>query len=309
MNSNWLRDMHLFVEVAKTKNFSRAAAALEMPASTLSRRIAGLEANLNLRLLNRTTRRVELTDDGAAYFARANGIVEEARQAHEELRQRNTKPGGLLRISMPANFALRAAPWLLEFSRIYPEVTFEIDVSAIRVDLIAEKYDVVFRIGELPDSGLTIIRRLGAITQSLYAAPEYLRTHGTPAHPRELSGHQCLRVGGVPEQNTWTLTRGVERVTVPIMMRCWLNNGPLLLRLAIEGMGIATIVDVSCEEEFKSGRLIRVLPDWHLPQLPFCAITSTRLLPAKTRALIDFLMEKIGGTYGISAIPASLSSQ
>jgi DNA-binding transcriptional LysR family regulator len=299
INATWLRDMHLFVEVGKTKSFSQAARSLGIPPSTLSRRIANLETGLDRRLLNRTTRRVELTDDGAAYFARAARIVEEARLTHEELRKRTTRPGGHLRISMPTNFAVsRAGPWLAEFACLYPEVTFEIDVSPTRVDLVAEKFDVAFRAGELPDSGSTVIRQLGVIRQSLYAAPEYIRTHGAPAHPRELAGHQCLRAGGGPGQNVWTLVRGRKRVSVSVVVRFWLNNTVLLLRLAEQGMGIATLVDAVCDDDVASGRLVRVLPDWHLPAMPFFAVTATRPVPAKTRALIDFFADKLAGVSG-----------
>lgn len=158
---DYLRDMSLFVEIARAKSFRRAAEALGMPSSTLSRRIHLLERAIGLRLLHRTTRRIELTEAGQIYFERSRRIVDEARLAHEALGEMIEKPGGVLRVSLPVDFgAVFLAPYLAEFCRRYPAINFEFDLTPRRVDLVAEPFDVAIRMGgrRLPLVGQCVAR-------------------------------------------------------------------------------------------------------------------------------------------------------
>lgn len=189
-----LRDMALFVEVVRTRSFTAAASNLDMPASTLSRRIAALERSLGLTLLTRTTRRVDVTHAGADYFARCAHLVEEARAAHEQVRQDAATATGTLRLSCTPDFATLYLPPVLEaFTRQHPAVGVELHLSPRIVDLASEQLDAAIRIGRLPDSAL-VARRLGSLTRKLFAAPAYLQTAGMPTSPAELPQHICVRL-------------------------------------------------------------------------------------------------------------------
>ena len=283
-----LNDMALFVEVIKANSFRGAAEAVGMPNSTVSRRIAELERRIGLRLLNRTTRRIELTEGGRLYYERCRRIVDEARLAHEELSELLDNPSGLIRLSIPSDFGVvYLAPMLAEFAERYPLIQFDLDLTPKRLDLIRDPVDLVIRIGALPDSQL-IARPLGTLQRSLFASPSYLTRHGMPASPDALLQHQCLRMLDMP----WVLQNGEQQVSRAVQGRYLLNNVGMLRRLALLGQGIAMLVDEMISEDLASGNLQRVLPHWRAPPLPVYAITETRLVPAKVRVLIDFLMQQ-----------------
>ncbi|MBV5265921.1 LysR family transcriptional regulator [Pinisolibacter aquiterrae] len=289
---NPLNDMALFVEVVKAKSFRGAAETMGMPNSTLSRRISELEKVIGLRLLNRTTRRIELTEAGQLYFERSKRIVEEARLAHEQLGELLAQPSGVVRASLPVDFAtIFLAPRMAEFARRFPGISFDFDLTPRRVDLVAEPFDVAIRMGELPDSNL-IARQLALIPIHLYASPRYLELHGEPVHPRDLSGHECLRMRTATE--TWTLHHGPQIVEVAVGGRFLLNNVGMIERLAIFDLGIAMLADEIAAKDVAEGNLRRILPDWHCPPAPVWAVTETRLLPAKTQRFIEFLRESLG---------------
>ena len=284
-----LRDMALFVEVAKAKSFTRAAEVLKMPISSLSRRIAELERAIGLQLLIRTTRRIELTEAGAIYFARAQHIVEAAQIAHEQLRDLSEAPRGHLRVSMPVNFGtFFLAPLIAEFAERYPEVTFDLDLSPRRVDLLSENFDLAIRVGALPDSTL-VVRRLALVPSCLYASPGYLDRFGEPTHPSDLPSHSCIQMLHTHKVSAWRLNRGKESVELEIKGRFAVNNISMVQRLIILGIGIGAIDATIAREDLHSGRIRSVLPEWSLAPVPIFALTATRLLPAKTRVFIDFL--------------------
>ncbi len=286
-----LNDMALFVEVVKAKGFRRAAEGLDMPNSTLSRRISALEQAIGLRLLHRTTRKIELTEAGQLYFERCQRIVEEARLAHEQLGTLLAEPSGVLRASLPVDFALSyLAPLIAEFAERYPGIRFEFDLTPRRVDLVSEPFDVAIRMGEAADSQL-IARRLAALTPQLYAAPGYLQRAGLPAEPADLARHQCL---SLLKAGAWTLHQGQRSVTVPVGGRFGLNSIGLARRLAALGQGLVLMPREIVADELASGALRRVLPDWQGTAIPVYAMTETRLLPAKTQRFIEFLRARLG---------------
>ena len=203
-----LNDMALFVEVVKARSFRRAADAIGMPNSTLSRRISALEKAIGLRLLHRTTRKIELTEAGQLYFQRSKRIVDEARLAHEQLGEMLAQPSGLLRVSLPVDFAtIYLAPLIAEFAQRYPGISFEFDLTPRRVDMVAEPFDVAIRMGELADSQL-IARQLARLPRYLYASPRYLELSGEPKKPDDLVKHACLCM---PRAATWTLDDGTKK--------------------------------------------------------------------------------------------------
>ena len=288
----FLNDMALFVEVVKVRSFRRAAEAMQMPNSTLSRRISGLEKAIGLRLLHRTTRKIELTEAGQVYFDRCKRIVEEARLAHEQLGEMLSDPSGLLRASLPVDFAtVYLAPHIAEFARRYPGINFDFDLTPRQVDLVSEPVDVVIRMGEPADSNL-IARKLAALPRRLYASPGYLEINGEPADPAQLSEHQCLRLSA-SKGASWKLAQGGITLEVPVGGRFQLNSIGMIRRLATLDLGIAVLPESIAAQDVQQGRLKAVLSPWQPDPVPVYALTETRLLPAKTQRFIEFLREQL----------------
>lgn len=287
-----LNDMALFVEVVKARGFRHAAEAVGIPNSTVSRRIGALEKAIGLRLLHRTTRKIELTEAGQIYFERCKRIVDEARLAHEQLGELLAQPSGVLRASLPVDFAnIYLAPLIAEFARRYPGISFDFDLTPRLVDLVSEPFDVAIRMGKPPDSNL-IARQLANLPCYLYAAPRYLEQSGEPGHPTDLSHHECLGFRAI-KANTWTLRNAEDSVEVAVGGRFQLNSVGLIRRLASLDLGIAVLPEEIVAEDVAQGRLRRILPDWEGPPVPVYAMTETRLLPAKTQRFIEFLRERL----------------
>lgn len=286
-----LKDMALFVEVCKVMSFRRAAEALDMPSSTLSRRISKLEQDIGLRLLHRTTRKVELTEAGQVYFERCKRIVDEAKLAHEQLGSILEQPTGILRASVPVDFAIiYMAPLMAEFVALYPGIQIELDMTPRQVDLISENVDVAIRMGVPPDSTL-IARKLTQFTAQLFASSNYLAKAGIPEHPSQLKQFECI---DFPKVNVWHLQNGEETVDAEVTGRFKANNVGMIKRLATLDHGIILIPPSSVQDEVKSQQLVPVLSQWQGTPLPVYALTETRLLPAKVRVFIDFFRDKLG---------------
>jgi DNA-binding transcriptional LysR family regulator len=285
-----LNDMALFVEVARARSFRKAAEALGMPNSTLSRRISELEKAIGLRLLHRTTRKIELTEAGQLYYERSKRIVDEARLAHEQLGAMVEQPIGVLRVSLPVDFAaLYLTPIIADFARHYPGITFELDLTPRRVDLVAEPFDVAIRIGKLDDSSL-IARLIGRHSRHLYASPGYIEASGEPATPADLAEHECICMPRIP---TWTLHQGMNKVDVGVRGRFTLNSVGMIRALAVNHQGIALLPEKIVAEDLASGRLGRILPEWQGSSVSIYAVTETRLIPAKTQRFIEFLSSRL----------------
>lgn len=291
-----LHGMELFVEVAKTCNFGRAAENLGIPKSTVSRQVAELERSLGLQLLSRTTRKVQLTEAGELYFARCQRIVSDAQVAHEELQKLVQTPSGPLRVNMPADFGTDfLAEAFLEFSQLYPEVTFYLDLaSPEHAGRVFQTCDISIEIGALPDS-TQIARLLGRLSAHLYASPDYLKRHGVPGHPSDLARHECIEFRADNSRVTrWPLSRGDERIEITPSNRFSINSMAMVRSLASLGAGIAILGPAqSVLQDVAEHRLQRVLPDWYAGPFPVHAVTDTRLLPAKTRIFIEFLIERL----------------
>ena len=286
-----LNDMALFVEVVKAMSFCRAAEVTGVPNSTLSRRITALEKAIGLRLLHRTTRKIELTEAGQHYFERCKRIVEEARLAHEQLGEMLAQPSGVLRASLPVDFATTfLAPLIPEFSRRYPGITFDFDLSPRRVDMVSEPFDVAIRMGEQQDSNL-IPRQLARLPTYLYASPRYLELSGEPSEPADLEQHECL---SILKSGEWTLHKGTQMAKIAVSSKFVINSVGMIRRLATLDMGIILVIEEIVGDDLANGRLRRVLPKWQGSPVSVYAITETRLLPAKTRCFIEFLSERLG---------------
>ncbi len=282
------KNMHLFVEVAKASSFRRAGDVLEMPPSTVSRRIADLERDLGLRLFNRSTRRVDLTEGGRLYFDNCKRIIEEAELAHQALTDLQTQPSGVLRVSMPVDFSvIYLSPLLADFARRHPQIQFELDLSPNQADLMGEGVDMAIRMGPPKDTSL-IARPIAQLNTLLVASPSYLQSRSAPQTPADLTGHDCLRMKDAP----WSLVHLHGRTEVVSVGGTFIaNNRGLLHQLALRGQGIAITAQDWVQDDLASQRLVRVLPEWSPPVVQAYALTTTRLLPAKVRLFLDFLVE------------------
>jgi DNA-binding transcriptional LysR family regulator len=291
-------DLLIFACVAEMGSFSSAAERLGLPKSTVSRRLAGLEQRVGERLLLRTTRRQTLTEFGLQLLDHARQVAAEVDAVAALSAHRQAAPGGRLRVSMPSDVAnLLLADSLAAFVALYPAIALELDLSARRVDLLGEGFDVAVRMGELPDDSLLAARRLAVFPAGLYAAPGYLAERGEPQVPADLAGHDAVRqLRGNGEPASWTLVQGEQRWQGVPAGRATANSPMLLLRLARAGVGIAAVPDHFASPDVREGRLRRVLPQWCLPSdTAWAVFPGRKLMPAKTRAFIDMLLVAMGG--------------
>lgn len=285
-------DMVLFARVADLESFSRAAERLGLPKSTVSRRIAALERQLGERLLQRTTRKLSLTEFGHSFLAHARRMDEEVQSALALAQHRQEAPSGRLRLTVPTDIeSLGLTSVLAEYLQRYPQVSLEIDMSARMVDLIGENFDLAIRAGSLPDDAHLAARRLVQQPFRLYASQDYLARHGTPQTPDDLMQHTALAlVARTREPMAWHLTseqgtwRGLPAARV-------LANAPHFLhRMVQAGLGIACLPSFIAESGTDQPPLQGVLPQWCSPASAVWAVfPGRRLMPAKTRALLDLL--------------------
>ena len=291
-------DLLLFARVADEGSLTRAAARLGIPKSTVSRRIAALEATLGERLLLRTTRKNTVTDFGRSVLEHAQQVAQEVAATEELADSRSARPSGRLRVSMPGDLAsLVLSSVLAEFLDRYPDVALEVDLTARRVDLVGENFDVAIRMGALADDASLAARRLATWTGGLYAAPAYLARRGVPAEPEALMEHDALRLlGRSGEPAPWVLTRGGERWEGIPPGRATANSPDVLTRMARAGAGIVVAQHHFADPYVKAGELAAVLPDWQTPPTDAWAVfPGRRLMPARTRAFIDTLAAKFSG--------------
>lgn len=286
-------DLILFADLVGAGGFTALSRQLGLPKSTISRRIAALETRLGQRLLTRTTRKLVVTDFGERMLEHARRLQDEWRAAMALAQHEQVRPQGLLRVSLPPDLAqLDLSSMLIQFAARYPDVRVELDLSARRVDLLAERFDLAVRIaGQLPDDATLVARKLCDMNVHLYASGAYLRQFGRPEHPAELLSHTCLRlISSSGESIAWRL-EGDQTSWEGLPSGPMSSNSPSLQRqLAVNGMGIVALADVLVSQEVAQGRLELVLPSWSLPKLAvWCVTPGRRLLPSRTRAFMELL--------------------
>lgn len=285
-------DLVLFARVADEGSFSRAAERLGLPKSTVSRRLAALEAHLGERLLLRTTRRLTVTDFGRDVLRHARHVAEDVDAAESLAQNRQVEPSGRLRVTMPNDLAnLVLGPFLASFSQRYRRINLEVDLSARFVDLVAENFDVAIRMGPLRDDATLAARKVATFSGSLYAAPAYVARRGMPPEPEALMEHDTLRVlGRGGDAMPWSLRRDASSWDGSPPSRAVANSPELLLRMARDGAGIAIVNDHFALPYLERGELVEVLPDWHTPPVDAWAVfPGRRLMPARTRVFLDDL--------------------
>jgi LysR family transcriptional regulator for bpeEF and oprC len=289
-----LQAMEVFVRVVDTGSFTRAADNLQLPKATVSKLIHSLETTLSAKLLNRTTRQVSVTADGAAYYERCLDILADVRDAEDSLSKTRISPSGRLRVDVPTGIGNNLiVPALPDFFERYPDIVLELGCGDRPVDLIEEGVDCAVRGGQLPDSSL-IARRIGSLHFLTCAAPSYLAIHGRPTHPHELVRHQCVNYfsSKTGKMFEWDFAQGEERIQVRFPGRIAVNDSSAYLSAALAGMGIAQLPLFAAKPYLASGRLEWVLQDWCVDALPLHVVyPQNRHLSAKVRAFVEWVAE------------------
>lgn len=292
-----LAEMMAFAKVVETRSFSAAALALRTSKSLVSKQVSNLESALGVRLLNRTTRRMSLTEIGAAYYEHCARIAQEIDAAAETVTQLQAEPRGVLRITAPVIFAsLHLAPAIRAFLKRYDQVEIELNASDRIIDIVDEGFDLAIRITDTPSPNM-VARKIADVHWVTCAAPAYLKRRGLPRTPQDLLQHDCLVYQGIPAlRSGWRYMIGNKEVPLQVNGKCRVNNSEVLLQLALDGMGIILFPTYIVGPHLKSGKLKVLLPDsvanpdsgLYMTYLP------NRYMQPKVRAFIDHLMEYFG---------------
>jgi DNA-binding transcriptional LysR family regulator len=285
-----LNDIAVFVRVAQLESFSRAAQALAMPVSTVSRKVTALEERLGATLLQRTTRKLSLTAQGRAYYDQCREPLNDLFDAERVLTQTQKQPEGLLRISAPV--ILGQAPFyafLSAFLKRHPAIQADLFVTNLFLDLIAENIDVAIRFGELRDSSL-IAQRIGKSMRYVVAAPDYLHGRLPPARPEDLRHHQCVILGGRNNEAEWHLVSGKKSVKLHVSGPVAARDFEAVSAFTYRGHGVGLLPSTDCDAQIASGELVRLLPDWASPEIFVHVVYPTRrFLPAKLQVFLEAL--------------------
>ncbi|MDQ7969547.1 MAG: LysR family transcriptional regulator [Oxalicibacterium faecigallinarum] len=286
--------MKTFVAVVESESFTAAGARLDISKAIASKYVGILEDHLGTRLLNRTTRRLSLTESGTTYYERCVQILADVDEAEQAAGQMTAIPRGTLKVAMPVSFGtICIAPLMSEYMRRYPEVKLDIALADRRVDLIEEGFDLAIRVGSLPESGL-IARRLAVDRIVCCAAPAYLAARGTPVQPADLADHACLNYSYASGGDEWTFGKQRRQVSVRIDGPVRANNGDMLRLAALDGAGIIWQPHFIVGDDVKSGRLIELMTDFGGPELGIYALYPSRKhLSAKVRTFVDYLAERM----------------
>ncbi len=294
-----LQAMQVFVRVVETGSFSKAAKEFSITQPTVTKLVAAIEERLKVRLLNRNTRGVSVTESGALYYEKCKSIVREAEEADNIVRLRQTQAQGLLRIGTSVAFGRRVVtPLALEFMAKHPQVQLDLSFEDRYTDLVAHGIDVAIRMGKLADSTLGA-RFLGVNPWLMVASPKYLRKHGAPKQASELSRHPALIYSSVLGDDVWRMTtpKG-ETLTVPVAGRLRSNNLSAVLAAARNGYGIAAMPHYVASDSLQSGHVVEVLRGHTLPEQEIHAVfPSPKLVPGKVLAFIAYLQSRLGSQW------------
>ncbi|MCD7097886.1 LysR family transcriptional regulator [Stenotrophomonas sp. MMGLT7] len=295
MSSSRYAELEAFQAILHHGSFTAAASALGVTPGAITRRIGALEASLGVKLLNRTTRRLSLTEPGRHYYAEIAPALAQLEAAAERTRALSTQPQGELRVSLPMNFGrLHVMPHLPDFLQRWPRITVDAQFEDRYVDVIGEGYDLAVRIGALQDSRL-VAHRLADTRRILVAAPGYLAARGTPRLPGELVAHDCLHYTLFRDTATWEFHRGRERQRIAVRGPLKSNYGEPLVGAAVRGLGIVQTATFAVAQELADGRLCEILADWSLVPIAIHAVYPDRdYRPRKVDAFLAFLHERLG---------------
>ncbi|SHM71627.1 DNA-binding transcriptional regulator, LysR family [Duganella sacchari] len=293
-----LRALEVFVEVVKRDGFARAAEALDTSPANVTRYISDLEAHLQTRLLNRSSRKMSLTSSGEALFERAKSILDDVAEAEAIVSSATMQPHGVLRINAPLSFGvLHLAPLWARFMRLYPEVQLDVSLIDRVVDIVEEGYDMAVRISRA-GSASNVARKLATSRNVLCASPDYIQQHGMPQTPSDLLRHTCIGYSYAASADEWQMLDASGQPHA-VKVRCAMhtNNGDTARAAALGGLGVIWQPTFLVGEDLRAGRLQRVMPDYQMPDMDVLAVyPSRRHLSAKVRVMIDFLVQELAGT-------------
>lgn len=291
---NKLQEMNSFVAVVDAGSFVAAAQTLGQSKAAVSRHVAELEQRLHTRLLQRTTRRLSLTTEGQAFYARCRELLASIEEAESELSSSRSEASGLIRVNVPLTFGiLHLAPLWGRFANQNPQVSLDITLNDRVVDLVEEGYDCAVRISSLANSTL-VSRRLASSRLVVCASKTYLRHHGTPRQPKDLARHRTLVYTNLANPDEWSFSgpRGPERVRINACLRT--NNGDTCRAAALDHQGIVLQPDFLVAADLRAGRLVELLPGYRASELGIYAVyPSRKYLPLKVRRLVDFLADAL----------------
>jgi len=285
-------DIQLFSVIVKLGSMAAAAQELGVTPPVVTRRLAGLEKRLGVRLLNRTTRKISLTPDGEVYLMEGVRLLEALQALESRMGSGSKQPQGTVRIAATLGFGrTHMAPALSAFSRKYPQVDVQLHLTDRSINLVEQGFDLAVRFGEPSDSRLTA-RLLAHNRRLLCASPAYLQRMGAPAHPRELGKHNCIFIREGDETfGTWHLSSGGEHVSVKVRSNLSTNDGTSALQWAIDGHGILLRSEWEVARSLQAGQLVSVLPQWSPPAADIHLVfQTTRPMPSKLRVLVDELL-------------------
>ncbi|MES2319891.1 MAG: LysR family transcriptional regulator [Pseudomonadota bacterium] len=289
-----LASMKMYVAVVEGGSFAAAADKLDISRAMASKQIQKLEEHLGTRLLNRTTRRLSLTETGRVFYERSTQIIGDVEEAEQIAGQMTRRPQGVLRVTLPLSYGQhRLATIIGNYTLAYPQVQLDISLSDRKVDLIEEGFDLAIRIGAMPQSDL-IARKIGGVHSVVCASPAYLALHGTPDTPAALAQHACLGYTLSGTGAEWRLEGPGGPLTVPISGPIRADNGDIIRLAALGGAGILFQPRFIVDDDLDAGRLVRILPEWESAQMGIYAVYPSRKhLSAKVRTFVDFLVDAL----------------
>ncbi|HIQ43678.1 LysR family transcriptional regulator [Ectopseudomonas khazarica] len=291
-----LTALAVFRQVVERGSFAAAARHLKLSAAAVSKNIGELEAHLAVRLLNRTTRSMSLTEAGQRYYEQVARILDDLQQADSSLGELQATPSGTLRVSAPMSFSLVClADAIPRFLARYPELTLDLQLDDRRVDMIAEGFDLAVRGSDRLEDSSLVARPLLTLRHVLCAAPQYLRRHGTPQVPEDLQALECVQFSLSGHAREWVFQRGEQVRRLEVCGRYSVNSSLALCAALRAGHGISLVPEIYVRDDLAQGRLQPLLEDWQMMQTQLYAIyPSRRQLQAKVRVFIDFLLEELG---------------
>jgi DNA-binding transcriptional LysR family regulator len=305
-----LQSMRVLAKVVEQGSFAGAAQTLGMSNAVVTRHVADLESHLGTRLLNRTTRRLSLTEPGQAYLERVRDILLDIDEAEALAASNAQKTTGTLRLYSHLGFGQGQLAQLLQlYAQAYPDVVLDVTLSDRAVDLVEEGFDVGIFVGLQKFDASMIARQLGVSEISLCAAPSYIRHHGKPTTPEEISRHQCLNFAYEELRHRWWVDGPEGRIHIPINSKMISNDGELLRQCALAGMGIVIRSSFVLGDDLSSGRLVRLLPEYRLGQISVAMVyPSRRLLAAKVRSFTDFMSARFPQPESDPWLPATVGA-
>jgi DNA-binding transcriptional LysR family regulator len=287
-------EFQVFVKIAEERSLTRAARALNMSVSAISRNLANLEARLGARLIQRSTRQLSLSSEGEALFTDARDLLATWEAAEGNVTARSHAPTGRLRIGASLSFSLlHLMPVVAQFRQLYPSLSIEIVSSNRYYDIIENGLDLAIRTRRVEADSSITIRRLGETRRLLAASPEYLARRGTPTHPNDLPEHDLILYTLADNWNEFSFTKGEDSLSIKVDGGILANDGQLICKAARDGLGILAQPTYIIQDDLGSGSLVRVLDDWDLPRLTMnIAYPSKSFVPVRTRLFINFLVER-----------------